>query len=144
MKWLLAAILFCALFVVAMGFAHQRALERAAVYNARVRDLQALTGVCFASTNIHSTADLLARARQLKVALASPIAADPSKPCYVLVNAVDFSSTSAIPLIPGMILIAETNTTDTNTILVSTMDRSVQALPYDSKEYWKPLVPRGN
>lgn len=118
---------FVGLLIGVVGVAVMKGIQANRINLARVKDLQALRSVCNTVSNIDSTEALLTKARQWGVVLQSPIAKDPSKPCYVLVNPMP-SSTNAIE--PAMILISETNTTDSNTTLVLTMDGTVQALPH--------------
>ncbi len=96
--------------------------KRSRILAERSQDLQTLRGLCNTFTNINSTPALLATVQTWGVTLHSPIPKDPSKPCYVLVHSFDLNK-------PGMILISETNITDTNMVLIVTMDGSVQWLP---------------
>ncbi|MBP9902221.1 MAG: hypothetical protein KBH45_12225 [Verrucomicrobia bacterium] len=117
-------IVLCAL--AGGGFFVSHSVREGTTRDARREDVATLTRLCFESTNIHNTAELIAEAKRQNIHLNSPIPRDPSQPCYRLVNAYDPNSDT---LTVNEILIEETNVTDERRVYVSSMDGSILARP---------------
>ncbi len=112
--------LACALLIWVM-LSLQTGLPRNTL-SARRRDMEALLQVLLANTNVLNSEQLLAAAAEQGVRLSSPIALDPTRPCYELLTPRPPSGTD---FAPQRILIRETNIRDTSSAFIATMDGAV-------------------
>jgi hypothetical protein len=90
----------------------------------RMSDVRKLAEAYVEAESASNIDDLLLILKRRGIRLATPIPADPSKPCYRLVIPKDASGTNNSAY-PNRIIIEETNTKDTHRVVAATADGSV-------------------
>jgi hypothetical protein len=122
------ALLALLALVVAFVFLLAYTFRQWKVMKERQSDIETLTLICMNSTNIASTDDLLKFVERGHIKIYAPLAVDPKKPCFRLVNP-HIALTETSVFYPDAILLEETNVRDHGVIWISTMDGSVELEP---------------